>query len=248
MTRTIRGIAATFALGSLLVGGCAPQGSGGGDNLTVFAAASTRVLNDDLQALHPDELTVINAGSSDLVQQLIGGAPADVLLTADEMTMQRARDAGVVEQPRAVAENTMVMVTPADNPAGIQSVDDTAAPDVVVVACDPQVPCGAAAAALLAENGVNLTPASLEHSVTDVLGKVVAGEAEAGFVYATDAAAAGDAVQVVDIPGAAEHPNTILAAVATASPHHDAAARFVAMLEGAEAASVWRRHGFIPVH
>ena len=250
MTRTFRSSVAALAFGSVLgvlLGACAPHSGEGGETLAVFAAASTRVLNDDFRALQPSELTFVNAGSSDLVQQLIDGAPADVLITADAQTMQRARDAGVVEQPRVVAQNTLVMVTPADNPSGLRSLADVAAPGVVVVACDPQVPCGAAAEALLATNDVALTPASLEHSVTDVLGKVVAGEADAGFVYATDAASARDAVQVIDIPGAAEHPNQILAAVAAAAPHRAAAARFVALLETDEAAAVWRRHGFHPV-
>ena len=242
MNRLLRGFLATTASASALVA-CSPGSDTG--NVAVFAAASTRVLNDDLQSLTSEDLTFVNAGSSDLVQQLIDGAPADVLITADNATMDRAVRAGVVAEPTVVAENSLVLITPADNPAGISSLSD-AASSHSVVACDPQVPCGAATSALLSLNRVALTPASLEHSVTDVLGKVVAGEVDAGFVYATDAAAAGDRVNIIDIPHADEHRNQIVAAVATGASRRDAAQRVVDTLRSEQAAQMWRNHEFLP--
>lgn len=59
---------------------------------------------------------------------------------------------------------------------------------------------------------------SLEHNVTDTLGKVTSGEADAAFVYRADVAAAGDAVETIDIPHAEEYRNAIMAAVVTSTP------------------------------
>lgn len=62
-----------------------------------------------------------------------------------------------------------------------------------------------------------MQPVSLEHNVTATLGKVPSGEADAAFVYRADAAAAGDAVETIDIPHAEEYRNAIMAAVVTST-------------------------------
>ena len=210
----------------------------------VMGAASTRVLNSDLVDIADADLLFVNAGSSTLVQQLADGAPGDVLLTADQATMDRAVDRGLVADPQVVATNSMVMVVPAGNPAAVESADDLTGADVVL--CDPQVPCGAVSTALIDDNGIDVTPVSLEHSVSDVLGKVVSGEADAGWVYRTDAQAAGQRVEVIDIPGAEDHPNRIVAAVTTSSTDPTAAAGVVELLRSPAADEVWRDHGFTP--
>ena len=236
--RTAAALAA--AAGLAACGAPAPQ------DLTVFGAASTRVLNQDLQALSGPELVFVNAGSADLLQQLAAGAPGDVLITADAATMDRAVAAGVAEHPRVVATNTLVLVVPKGNPAGIARVEDAAGPGVSLVICDAQVPCGSATRTLAAANNLQLNPVSLEHSVTDTLGKVVSGEADAGFVYATDAAAAGGAVEVIEIPHAAEHRNELVAAIATTTDDRAAAEAFVELLLSDAARNIWSSHGFTP--
>ena len=100
------------------------------DTLNVLAASSTRVLNDDLQKAADDadldtELSFVNAGSSTLVQQLSDGAPGDLLITANQKTMDDAVERGTVSDPRVLATNEMVMVVPKGNPAGIKSVSYT---------------------------------------------------------------------------------------------------------------------------
>ncbi|MGH3335454.1 MAG: molybdate ABC transporter substrate-binding protein, partial [Nocardioides sp.] len=70
------------------------------------------------------------------------------------------------------------------------------------VRCADEVPCGRVAQAVLEDNGVTAEPASLEEDVRATLDKVVSGEADAGLVYASDAVAAGDDVESVEIPGA----------------------------------------------
>lgn len=216
------------------------------ESLTVLGAASTRVLNDDLVDLSGMDLEFINAGSSTLVQQLAVGSPGDVLITADQATMDRAVDEGVAEDPQVVATNSMVMVVPAGNPAGITSADDLAGHAVVL--CDEQVPCGAVSRKIIEDSGIDVTPVSLEHAVSDVLGKVVSGEADAGWVYRTDAAAAGDDVEVIDLPGAGDHPNSLVAAVTTTAVDKRAAGTFVELLRSDDMAEVWTRHGFTPAN
>ncbi|MEH0146799.1 molybdate ABC transporter substrate-binding protein [Corynebacterium sp. Q4381] len=218
----------------------------GGDGLVVLGAASTRVINGELEALADTPLTFINAGSAALVQQLADGAPGGVLITADKKNMDDAENAGLVNDPREVAHNTMVIAVPAGNPAGIESAADVAREGVNLVLCDENVPCGAVARTLLDANGITVKPASREHNVTDTLGKVTSGEADAAVVYRTDAIAAGEAVETVEIPFAEDHPNSLYAAVVSASTRPDEAAALVALLTSAPMAAVWQDHGFTP--
>jgi molybdate transport system substrate-binding protein len=129
--------------------------------------------------------------------------------------MARAAEGDVLaEPPVVVAENTPALVVPTGNPAGITGLD-AGLDGADLVVCAPQVPCGAAAAGLAEEAGVELTPVSEELSVNDVLGKVMSGQADAGIVYATDARRAGGSVEVVEVPGATNVVNRYLAAVVT---------------------------------
>ncbi|GAB3700992.1 molybdate ABC transporter substrate-binding protein [Corynebacterium nasicanis] len=233
--------AAAFAAALLLLVGCAP----GDDGVVVLGAASTRALNGSLAELSPAPLEFFNAGSSTLVQQLADGSPGDVLITADEATMDAALAQGLVADPRVVATNTLVMVVPQGNPAGIRGVGDLG-PDTALVLCDEQVPCGAVSRRLIDAGGWEVHPVSLEHAVSDVLGKVVSGEADAGWVYRTDAVAAGDRVEVIDLPGAANHPNSLVAAATTTARDAAEARAFVDLLTSAEMTPVWKNHGFTP--
>ena len=97
------------------------------------------------------------------------------------------------------------MVVPAANEAGIRGFEDVAGGDATYVACVETAPCGAIWATIAEEQGVTAPAASLEVDVKAVLAKVTEDEADAGFVYATDAVAAGDAVETFDVPGAADH-------------------------------------------
>ena len=170
----------------------------------MFAAASlSEVFVDiakDFEAENEGvEVQFSFGGSSDLVTQMESGAPARVFASADEKQMERAIKSNVVTgQGVLFASNTLTLVTPADNPAGIDSLAEAAVSTLVI--CAPQVPCGAATQELAEAAGLELKPVSEESSVTDVLGKVTSGQADAGLVYVTDAIRAGKDVTVINIP------------------------------------------------
>ncbi|NLA54799.1 MAG: solute-binding protein [Corynebacterium humireducens] len=229
----------------LLAAGCTPVPTEAeSPALLVLGASSTRVINEELAALSDADLEFLNAGTTTLVQQLADGAPGDVLITADEASMEQAVALGVARAPRVVAINSMVMVVPAGNPAGITSVEDLAGTTLVL--CDERVPCGASNRRISDAQDLPLTPAFREYSVSDVLARVVSGQADAGWVYRTDALDAGAAVEVIDIPGAEEHPNTLLAAVTTTAVDKQAATDLVTLLHSPAMARVWEEHGFLP--
>lgn len=205
---------AMAGLGLLAAAGCGGTSDGGttdaadGTVLTVLAAASLTETFTDLAETFEAEQSGVEVrlafdSSATLATQVVAGAPADVLATADARTMQSAVDAGVTSAaPVEFATNTMVLVVPRDNPADVRSFADLRRPDVSYVACVESAPCGVLAESLLTANGVTSPARSLEIDVKAVLTRVVLDEADAGLVYASDAVAAGDKVRTVPIPGA----------------------------------------------
>jgi molybdate transport system substrate-binding protein len=234
----------------LPLAGCGGDDDGDTTTITVLAAASLTgtftELADRFEADH-DRVQVKLAfdSSATLAQQALDGAPADVLATADTATMDTAGDA-LDGGPELFATNTMVLVTPADNPAGITGFDDLAHGDLTYVVCVDTAPCGKVAAALLADNTVTTDPASLEVDVKAVLAKVTSGEADAGIVYATDAAAAGDSVRVFDVPHADEEVTSYPIATLEQSGEADLAQQFVDLVLSDAGRQVLADAGFGP--
>jgi len=185
------------------------------------------------------------AGSSDLATQISEGAPADVFASADTRTMARLQDDGrLAGDPVDFASNILELAVPPDNPADIASLADAARPGVKTVVCAQQVPCGAATAQVEELSGVHLSPVSEEASVTDVLGKITSGQADAGLVYATDVQRAGEAVLGIGVPEAADVVNTYPIAFLTDAADPDAARSFVDFVAGPEARVVLEAAGF----
>lgn len=246
--RRLKLAAGLFAL-SLAAAACSPAG-GSDRTLTVLAASSLTEAFSELESVfetdHPGVDVRLSFGpSTTLAQQVLNGAAADVLATADEPSMAPVVDAGLLaREPVLFATNTLVAVTPADNPAGIENVRDLADPSVAVALCAPAVPCGVAARRLLALGGVRLEPMTLEPDVKAVLTKVSLGEVDAGIVYVSDAAAAGDAVHTVAIPHAARVVNHYPIGVLTHAPDSRAANAWVELLLSAQGQQVLSRAGF----
>ncbi|OZM82550.1 molybdate ABC transporter substrate-binding protein [Pseudonocardia sp. MH-G8] len=245
------------AAAALVVSAC---GSGAGDGgsagppeertLTVYAAASlTEVftaLEPRFEQARPGVDVVFNFGaSSDLAQQIVNGGPADVFASANTPTMQTVADAGLVDgEPAVFATNVLEIVTPPGNPAGVTSFADLARPDLLVVVCAPQVPCGSAADKIEQATGVTLTPVSEEPDVKSTLAKVTSGNADAGLVYATDVRSAGDDVQGIEFPEAAQAVNDYPIAVIADAPSADLARQFQEFVASAEGREVLASAGF----
>jgi molybdate transport system substrate-binding protein len=225
------------------------NGTGEGTTtITVLAAASLTgtftELADRFEADHPGtRVRLAFDSSATLAQQAVGGAPADVLATADTDTMESAR-AALATRPQDFATNTMVLVTPKDDPAGISTFADLEKGDADIVACVETAPCGKVAAALFADNSLTTKPASLEVDVEAVLAKVTSDEADAGFVYGTDAVAAGDRVRQVAIPHADEELTTYPVAALEQSRNAHLAAEFVDLVTSGAGRRVLTNAGF----
>lgn len=243
------GLAVVLALSACATGAQSPHDGAYGP-IIVFAAASLREpfteIAQRFEADHPGADVTLNfAGSADLITQITEGAPADVLATADQWTMQQVQDAGLLAgDPEDFTTNTLQLAVPPDNPAGVSSLADAAREGVKTVVCAEQVPCGATARALEESAGVDLTPVSEETSVTDVLGKVTSGEADAGLVYVTDVLAAGDAVLGIEVPEASSAATTYPIAAVSNSEETETAQAFVDFVAGKDGRTVLGAAGF----
>ena len=264
MNRTTLTLAAAAAAVTLLAGcggasstpAASSSASGKGSapaatsTLTVFAAASLMgtftTLGQQFETAHPGtKVTFGFAGSSDLVTQLQQGAPADVFASADTNNMTKVvTDKLVAGPPVNFATNTLEIAVPPDNPAKVTSFADLTKPGVKLVVCAPQVPCGAAAQKIETATNTTLKPVSEENAVTDVLGKVTSGEADAGLVYVTDVKGAGDKVKGILFDESKEAVNTYPIAALSASRNADLAGQFVQLVTGAEGQQVLSAAGF----
>ena len=221
-------------------------------DITVFAAASLTEsfteVGEAFTAANPDATASFSFdASSALVQQIIEGAPADVFASADTANMDKLTEEALNgTDPVVFATNLLTIIVAPDNPLGITGVEDLANPDLNVVVCAPEVPCGNYANQIFDAAGVEVTPVSLEQNVRGVSTKVTEGEADAGIVYVTDVIAAGDDADMVEIPDdinvVAEYP---IAAVA-ASEHPEVDQAFIDFLLGDEAQAILAEYGFGP--
>lgn len=233
----------------LALAGCGSDDAPAADDpveITVFAAASLKdtftEIGQEFEADNPGTTVSFSfAGSSDLVTQITEGAPADVFASADTKNMDKAAD-DVAGTPVDFATNVLEIATPPDNPAGIENLQDLTSAQVVV--CAPEVPCGAATEQVEKNAGIDIKPVSEEQSVTDVLNKVISGEADAGLVYVTDVTAAGDDVKGIEFPESADVVNTYPIAALENSDHLDVAQAFADFVAGPKGQAILQAAGF----
>lgn len=246
MRRMVAAALVTGLAGGAVAGlaGCAPEPADGA-TVTVFAAASlTDVLTRlaaEFEARHPPVDVVLNfGGSSALAEQVVAGAPADVVATADADSMARLGELAL--DPQGFATNSLELAVPAGNPGGVTGLADLARPELVVALCDVTVPCGAAAARALSAAGIRPSADTLEQDVRAVLTKLELGEADAGLVYRTDALAAGAGVEsIAELARAGTR--AMISPIAGAA---DEAAAFVAFVRSDRGREVLADAGFGP--
>jgi molybdate transport system substrate-binding protein len=219
--------------------------------LTVFAAASLKEAFTDLQTslktTNPGlSLTYNFAGSQMLVQQIEQGAPADVVATADQTSMQTLVDKNLVGTPQVFAKNLLEIAVAPGNPKHITSLADLEKPDVTLVLADPSVPAGKYALKAFENAGLPAPkPKSQELDVKSTLAKLTSGEADAVVVYQTDVKSAGSAVEGVPIPDNENVLATYPIAVVKASTHQAAAQAFVDQVVGAAGQGALKARGFL---
>lgn len=228
--RRVLVLAAVLLLSLGATAACSSSDDNGDDEVTVLAASSLTEAFEELggrfEADHDALVTFSFGSSTTLAEQAGDGAPGDVLATADETSMGVAEDGDALAADAVeFAQNEMVLVVPDGNPAGIRSWGDLNGTDWV--RCADEVPCGRVATTLLGLNPSIGEPASLEVDVKSVLAKVTGGEADAGFVYASDAQAAGDGVKVIPIPHSQEALTTYFIAPLEQAGDADLAAAWI---------------------
>ncbi len=233
-----------------LISGCGSSQDKQDNKIMVFAAASLKKsfteIGERFKTHNPGASVEFSfAGSSDLVTQLTQGASADVFASADTKNMEKATQGGLVAGvPVNFASNTLTIVVTPGNPKNITSFQDLVRPGQSVVVCAPQVPCGSATQEVEQATGVTLAPVSEESQVTDVLNKVVTGQADAGLVYVTDALAAGDTVTAVPFAESAGAVNTYPIAVLKGSKNAELARKFVDLVTGEAGQKILTAAGF----
>jgi molybdate transport system substrate-binding protein len=238
-------LASALASALLLATACGGPGSGGtatvGDarsgggqqrlsgEVVVFAASSLTEafgkLGREFEAAHPGvTMTFSFAGSSELGPQIVSGAPADVFAAASPATMEDVVKVGAVAgKPVLFARNRLEIAVPPGNPGNVTGLDDFARPELKIAVCAPEVPCGEAAQEAFDLGHVEAEPDTFEQEVKGVVTKVELGEVDAGMVYRTDVRAAGDQVEGIDFPEAAQAVNDYQIATLADAPNPDAA-------------------------
>jgi molybdate transport system substrate-binding protein len=232
-----------FALAALLVTGVASARETA--SLTVFAAAS---LTDAFPKIAP-RATFSFAGSNTLAAQIRQGAPADVFASANLTLPNALHKDGLCSKPVVFTRNRLVVIVPRSNPANIHSVYDLRRSGVKIVIAAQGVPVGSYTLQVL--RNMNLTSVlsnvvSRESDVREVLAKVALNEADAGFVYSTDARTVRSKVRMLKIPAWARPKVQYGICIVSASTHKAAAGAFVKRVMGKVGQKILMSYGFLP--
>lgn len=235
---------------SSTVAGCG-AGQSRPTELQVFAASSLeRVLSawaPEIEERLGIRLAMSFASSPVVARQVVEGAPADVLITADRQSMQIASGEGAVGERTIVARNRLALVVRPSNPSRIDSARHLGRTDLKVVLCDPDVPCGRLASTLLERLDVSVNPDSLEENVSAALGKVALGEADATIAYGSDVTGPRRDIEQVPLPEAAQRDLEAVypAAVVKRSRQRAAAEAFIDLLVSPAGTEMFTQAGFL---
>jgi len=260
--RTTTALAAATALG-LLLAGCSstpstttsasttsPTTTATSAPIVVFAAASLQSAFDELAADFEEKYPqypvapITYDGSQALATQIVDGADVDVIAFASTSNLEPVTEAGITDAGTVFATNTMQIAVAPGNPKKITDLADLADPDLAVVLCAVEVPCGAAAHTLLDDAGTTVKPVSEETSVSGVITRIENAEADAGLVYATDVAASAGKLEGITPSNASVAVNKYPIAVSTKAPSPEAAKAFVDYVLSDEGQALLAADGF----
>jgi molybdate transport system substrate-binding protein len=249
-----------LVLALLITAGC---GSGAGSSsgsssaplggkLVVFAASSLidafpKIATTYQQQYPGWKVEFEFLGSDQLAAQIEQGDPADVYAAASTKYPEQLQSQNLLGKTTNFATNTLVLATPADNPAGITSVNDIGNAKLVVG--DPSVPIGAYTLTVLDNLGIkpsSLNIVSQEAKVTDIVTKLELGEADAGFIYTSDAKTAGDKLKTFQLPASAQATATYPIGIVTGSKNAKAAQQWIDLVMSTQGQQVLVSDGFGP--
>jgi molybdate transport system substrate-binding protein len=212
--------------------------------LTVFAAASLTNVMPQIDSHQQYSF----GGSNTLAAQIRQGAPADVFASANTLLPQQLYDEGLVEKPVVFTRNALIMIVPKANPARLHSVYDLRRDGIKLVLAAPGVPVGDYTRTVLHNLGLDSALSNVvsnENDVRDVVAKVALGEADAGFVYTTDARTVRGKVATIGIRWSAQPIVQYAVAVVRSSSHKAAARGFIARLIRPVAQTKLQAAGFL---
>jgi molybdate transport system substrate-binding protein len=227
---------------ALLAGGAAARSSSGP---TIFAASS---LSDAFPRIDPSA-TYSFGGSNTLEAQIRQGAPADVFASANMKLPKGLYRDGLCSKPVVFTRNALVVIVPRSNPAKVREVSDLRRRGVKIVIAAPGVPVGDYTVQVLRKLRllrVLKNVVSRETDVREVLAKVAIGEADAGFVYATDAQTVPRKVRVITIQARGQPNVRYGICVVRAGSHKPDAQAFVKRVLGKAGQRILRSYGFLP--
>jgi molybdate transport system substrate-binding protein len=214
--------------------------------ITVYAAASLTDVFPQIDSTPKYSF----AGSNGLDAQIQLGAPADVFASANTTLPAQLNAKGLCSKPVVFTRNTLVIVVPRSNPAGIHSIYDLTKSGVKLDIAAPGVPVGSYTLQIL--KNMNLSAAVLknvvsqETDVREVLAKVALGEADAGFVYSTDAKTVPGQVTVLKLPAWAQPKVQYGICVVSNSPNKAEAQAFVNKVMSKAGQAKLLAAGFLP--
>ena len=194
--------------------------------LTVLAASSLTNVFPKIDSTNKYSF----GGSDTLAAQIQQGAPADVFAAASPKYPEQLFQKGFVLKPVVFATNRLVVITPASNRAGIGKVFDLCKAGMKVIVGDKTVPIGSYTRQMLTNLGLQCVLSNVvsnEQNVRDILTKISLGEADAGFVYITDAKTVPGKVKTFFLPGWAQPHVKYEIAVLKSSSNQAAGAAFI---------------------
>ena len=240
---------------AVLGSACSGGGSGSASHrITVLAASSLTdafgVIAQEFEHAHPGTTVRLSFGPSDgLAQAIQAGNAVDVFASASEEVMDGVAARPGVSGRTDFARNRLVVVVPSSNPAHIHSIGDLAPPGVKLVLAAPGVPAGDYAREILRNAGILhaalANVVSNEIDVRSVLAKLASGDADAGIVYETDAAAGGTGIVAIPIPAKDNVTAAYPIAVIKGAPDAATASAFVRFVLGPGQVTL-RQAGFLP--
>jgi molybdate transport system substrate-binding protein len=232
---------------SLAAGGASAKPGRALAGITVFAGSSMTTV---LPQIDPGN-TYSFGSSTALGTQITNGAPADVLMSANTSVPASLFASGVVEKPVNFTRNTLAVVVPKANPAGIKSIYDLTKSGTKIAEAASTVPVGSYTVQVLNQMGINTAVqanvVTKETSDANVVAKVALGQVDAGFVYLSDYVIDPTHLTLIKVPAWAQPKITYAMAVVTKSPNQAAAEAWMKQVLSPAGQAIFIKNGFLPL-